>query len=133
MTRNILIALLIFTATPAAAQRSTPPQTGRPCLRPANFWSFELVPGNRSLVVVDRSRQRFRLDFMGVCNNLQFHLRLGFRTRGTGRLSCVSRGDSVFMINDPVGPRTCIIRDVSFQTPDMDRADAEAAAARRRR
>ena len=130
MTRNLLMVLLIGAVTPALAQQpypSKPIPNEPPCLRPVNLYDYQLVPGNRSLVVIDRSRQRYRLNFMGVCYNLQYHLTLGFKTRGTGQLSCVSKGDSVFM-RDPVGPNTCIVKDVQYQTAALDQADAAAAA-----
>jgi hypothetical protein len=99
-------------------------------LRPINLHDFQLVPGNRSLVVIDRSRQRFRVNFMSECRNIQFQFRgIHFVTRGTGRLSCVARGDSV-RFRDPVSPGICNIRDVQFQTPEMDQQDAAAGPVR---
>jgi len=135
MTRNLfLIALLTSAAAPAFAQSSQPyppkPIPNEPaCLRPINLYDFKTVPGNRSLIVIDRTRQRYRLNFMGVCYNLQYHLGVAFRTRGTGNLSCVSKGDSV-IIRDAVTPAPCIIKDVQYQTVALDQADAAAAAAK---
>jgi len=85
------------------------------------------VPGNRSLIVTDLARKRYRLNFIGVCYNLQYHLGLGFKTRGVGTLSCVEKGDSV-LLRDVVGPNSCIIQSVEYQTPALDKADFEAAA-----
>jgi hypothetical protein len=132
-----MAALLVGTAVPAAAQAYQPyppkPIPNEPaCLRPFNLYDFKTVPGNRSLVVIDQARQRYRLNFMGICYNLQYHLGIGFKTHGAGSLSCVSRGDSV-VIRDPVTPAPCIIRDVQYQTEAMDRADLAAAAAARER
>src|SRR5690348_11602178 len=109
MTRNLLIAaLLVSTAMPAIAQPSQfyPPKPipNEPaCLRQRNIYDFKPVPGNRSLVVIDLARQRYRLDFMGVCYNLQYHLDVGFRTHGVGGLSCVAKGDAV-IVRDVVTP-----------------------------
>ena len=133
MTRMFLIALLAWViAAPAFAQSSQPyppkPIPNEPaCLRPINLYDFKTVPGNRSLVVIDQSRQRYRVNFMGVCYNLQYHLGVAFKTRGAGNLSCVSKGDSV-IIRDAVTPGPCIIKDVQYQTAAMDQADAAAAA-----
>jgi hypothetical protein len=130
MKRYLLVATLLCSAIPAMAQRATPPQTGRPCLRPINMWDFQLVPGNRSLVVIERSRQRFRVNFMSECRNIQFQFRgIRFVTRGTGRLSCVARGDSV-RFRDPAGPGICIVREVVWQTPELDQQDAAAGPVR---
>jgi len=138
MTRNLLIAaLLVGTAVPAVAQPYQPyppkPIPNEPaCLRERNIYDFHPVPGNRSLVVIDLARQRYRVNFVGICPNLQNHLGVGFRTHGVGGLSCVSKGDSV-VIRDPVTPAPCIIKDIQYQTAAMDQADAAAAAARERR
>ena len=134
MTRILLIALLTFAAAPAFAQSSQPyppkPIPNEPaCLRPINLYDFKTVPGNRSLIVIDQSRQRYRLNFMSTCYNLQYHLGVAFKTRGAGNLSCVSRGDSV-IIRDAITPAPCIIKDVQYQTVALDQADAAAAAAK---
>jgi len=133
MTRSILIAALLFTAVPALAQTPAPAptQAEMPCLRQGLIYDFKPVPGNRSLVVIDRARKRYRLNFMGVCSNLQYHLGLGFKTHGVGTLSCVAKGDQVVM-RDVVGPNWCVIRDIQAQTPELDGADAAAAAAKQR-
>jgi hypothetical protein len=135
MTRILLIALLTGAAAPAFAQSSQPTPVkpipdGPACLRPINLYDFKPVPGNRSLVVVDQSRQRYRVNFMGVCYNLQYHLGVAFKTRGAGNLSCVSKGDSV-LVRDAVTPGPCIIKDVQYQTVALDQADAAAAAAKK--
>jgi hypothetical protein len=133
MTRYLLAAALWCSAVPAMAQPESPPAPSeRPCLRAIDLYDFQLVPGNRSLIVIDRSRRRFRVNFMSECRNIQFKLGLRFRTRGTGRLSCVARGDSV-RFQDPVSPGICYIRDVQYQTLALDQQDAAAAAATKQR
>jgi hypothetical protein len=129
MTRSLLIAALLCVAVPAIAQpAATLAPSDPPCLRQRNIYDFKTVPGNRSLIVTDLARKRYRLNFVGVCYNLQYHLTLGFRTRGVGTLSCVERGDSVIQ-RDVVGPNQCLIQSVEYQTPALDKADVEAAAA----
>lgn len=133
MIRYLLAVVLLCSTVPAMAQRgSPPPQTGRPCLRPINLHGWQAVPGNRSVVVQDRSRQRFRVNFMSECRNMHFERRLQFRTRGTGRLTCVASGDSL-RFRDPTGPGICNIQSVEFQTPELDQQDAAAAATANRR
>jgi hypothetical protein len=127
MKCSLLAAGLLFVAVPAIAQPAPPPSEP-PCLRQRNIYDFKTVPGNRSLIVTDLARKRYRLNFIGVCYNLQYQLGLAFRTRGVGTLSCVQKGDSVHQ-RDVVGPNTCIVQSVEYQTPALDRADAEAAAA----
>ena len=134
MMHRLLVATLLSLALPAAAQNYAPrPTPSEPaCLRQRNIYDFQLVPGNRSLIVTDLSRQRYRLNFMGKCYNLQHQFGLRFKTFGAGTLSCVDRGDSV-LLNDPVGPNECIVQSVEYQTPALDRADFEAARAAKQR
>jgi hypothetical protein len=132
MTRCLLVAALLCTSVPAVAQPSQPyppkPIPDEPaCLRQRNIYDFKPVPGNRSLVVIDLARQRYRVNFIGACYNLQYHLGIGFKTHGAGGLSCVSRGDSV-IVRDVVTPAPCVIKDIQYQTAAMDQTDAAAAA-----
>lgn len=128
----IAASLLAAGIAAAAAQPPAPPPQEPPCLRQRNIYSFDIVPGNRSLIVTDIARKRYRLNFMGVCPNLQFNITLAFQTRGVGTLACVDKGDAVYQ-NDPVGIGQCIVRDVQYQTPAMDQSDAAEAAARKAR
>jgi hypothetical protein len=128
MARYLLTAALLCSAVPAMAQQPAPPPTDPPCLRQISMYDFKFVPGNRSLIVIDRSRRRYRVNFMSQCFNIQYSLGLRFKTNGTSNLSCVSKGDSV-RFRDPASPGVCIIRDVQYQTPALDQQDAAAAAA----
>ena len=134
MTRTLVIAARVIAAlgglllldAAALAQPPQPTPPGPPCLRQGQIYDFKPVVGNRSLIVTDVRRQRYRLSFMGICYNLQFHLGLGFKSFGAGTLSCLSNGDSVIMRD---APNRCIIKDIQYQTPALDQADAAAAAA----
>jgi hypothetical protein len=128
MIRSLLIAALLLSTAPAIAQPTAPAPSEPACLRQRNIYDFQTVPGNRSLIVIDQSRKRYRLNFMGICFNLQYHLGLGFKTHGVGTLSCLEKGDAVLQ-RDEVGPNQCIIKSVEYQTPALDKADVEAAAA----
>ena len=136
--RYLLTAALlsgIFAASPALAQNyygSRPPPNEPPCLRQGYIYDYQTVPGNRSLIVTDLARHRYRVDFMGRCYDLQYQFGLRFKTFGVGSLSCVSRGDSVLLHNDFANGGRCIIKDVQYQSPEMDRLDMEAARQARR-
>jgi hypothetical protein len=122
----------VWAAGPASAQGNRSQEDrGKPCLRQGYIYSFETVPGNRSLIVTDLARHRYRLNFTGECYDLQYQFGLRFKTFGVGSLSCVSRGDSV--LTRGAGPNQCIIKDIQYQTPQMDRTDFEAAARRSHR
>jgi Family of unknown function (DUF6491) len=122
MKRLLTAAILMCATGPVFAQAPG----DSPCLEQINMYSFNPVPGNRALVVEDRSHRRYRVNFTGPCTNLQFHLGLRFKTFGVSNLSCVSRGDKV-LLHDEIGPNACIIQSVQYQTPALDQADAAAA------
>ncbi len=129
MIRSILVAAaLVCVTVPAVAQSYQPGE--RPCLRNRNILDYQLVPGNRSLVVRDIARNRYRINFIGRCYGLQHNFGLAFRTRGVGTLACVERGDSVYN-NAGIGTdRQCIVQSVEYQTRALDRADYEAMRTR---
>lgn len=122
---------LLYSVVPVSAQPQRV-EGEKPCLTQRRLYSFQPLPGNRSLLAIDTARRRYRVNFYGICPNLQFQFGLAFRTRSVGTLSCIERGDSV-LVSDPVGPNQCLIKDVQFQTPEMDRMDVQRAAARRDR
>jgi hypothetical protein len=132
MIRSIVLAAaLAGVAVPAMAQPySDRTMREAPCLRQRNIYDYQIVPGNRSLIVTDLSRQRYRLNFIGQCYNLQYQFGLAFRSRGVGTLSCIAPGDEVIK-NDPVGPPQCIVKSVEYQTRAMDIADQQEADSRR--
>lgn len=132
MTRYLLAAALLFSVVPAMAQPAPQAPSEPACLRQVNMYDFKPVPGNRSLIVIDRGGKRYRVNFIGQCYDLQYPMGLRFKTHGTGNLSCVSKGDSV-LFHDPASPGICIIRNVEYQTPALDQQDAAAAVALKQR
>ncbi|RZI71672.1 MAG: hypothetical protein EOP38_31235 [Rubrivivax sp.] len=129
MLRPVLVAALVASATLvfalSAHAQPRPPRTDQ-CLRNINIWDYTPVPGNRSLIVTDKSRRKYRVDFVAPCYNLQRQFGLGFKTFAPSSLACVTRGDSVVM-RDPVGPNQCLIERVVPYTPAMEQADRQAA------
>ncbi len=133
MKRLFAAAILVCAAVPALAQppAASPVPSGPACLRQINMYSFDPVPGNRALIVVDRSRVRYRVNFQVPCYNLQYKLGLRFKTFGTSNLACVERGDQV-LVRDVATPGFCMIQSVEYQTPALDQKDAADAAARKK-
>lgn len=134
MIRSIVLAATFAcVAVPATAQPYRDKATQEaPCLRQRNIYDYQIVPGNRSLIVTDLSRQRYRLNFIGQCYNLQYQFGLAFRSRGVGTLSCITRGDEIVK-RDPVGPTQCIVKSVEYQTRALDIADQQEADRRNQR
>jgi hypothetical protein len=105
--------LLTLMAMPAAAQ-NLPPLTGMPCLQTVNIAEYHPLPGYRSLVVIDKQRKQYLLNFTAACDSLQPHANLGFRTFNPSQYACMSRGDSVFSSNDVGANRLCRIQAIDF-------------------
>lgn len=122
----LLAAILAAMVAPASAQPQPAPKSGPACLEPINVYDFRTLPGNRSLIVIDKARRQYKVAFMGICPNLQYHLGLQFQAFGS-QLSCMEKGDSV-IVHDPVGPGRCIIQSIDAYTPDMAKADAAVAS-----
>ena len=126
MTRRLWIAAAFVSVTAPALAQSPSAPPAKACLTQINIYDYQPVEGNRSLVVIDRSRRRYRVNFNAPCYNLQYHIGLRFKSFGSN-LSCLARGDSV-LLRDRATPGQCIIKDIQYQTPAMDQADAAAAA-----
>ena len=105
------LALGILAALPAQAQTR--------CLQIGRIWSFNPVD-NRTLIVTDDQRRKFRVDLMGTCPRLHLKLSLGIKSAsGMTGLSCVRSGDIV-MSRAPGGTQfRCPVRTVTPLTTTM--------------
>jgi hypothetical protein len=112
MTLRSFLFLALMTV-PAAAQ-NVPPLTGMPCLQTGNVTEYHALPGNRALVVIDKQRKQYRLDFTSVCQSLQPNANLGFSTLNPSQYSCMARGDSVYSSNDVGANRLCRIQGIEY-------------------
>jgi hypothetical protein len=99
------------------------------CLRQANIYSWNSL-NDTTVIVEDDFHQKFKLTLMSPCLNMQFKEHLGFKTFGGTALSCVSRGDEV-IAGSQIGPQHCPISKIEAYTPDMEKADKNAAAAKK--
>ncbi|MBA2589994.1 MAG: hypothetical protein H0U98_15380 [Alphaproteobacteria bacterium] len=134
MTRYFLALLMAVISLPALAQppEPAPVPTGRACLQQGNIHDYQYVAGSRSLIVTDTARVRYRLTFISKCYDIDRQFGLRFKGRGVGRLSCVAQGDSMLVQNGG-STRECIVREVEYETPFLDRADLAAMSTRRLR
>lgn len=113
---------LLFAATPALASST--------CLRLDSIYSWD-ASDNKTLIVEDNWHNKFKVSLMGYCPSLTFKERLAFKSFGGTALSCISAGDDVFTRNFGSGGQRCPIRKVEPYTPEMQKADADAAAAKK--
>jgi hypothetical protein len=105
--------LLAALTLPAAAQ-NVPPLTGKPCLQTGSIADYHPLPGYRALVVIDRSRRQYRVSFATVCDSLQIHPDLGFKTFNPSQYACLSPGDNVYSSRDVGANRLCRIQAIDF-------------------
>lgn len=130
--KAILMAALgaaLVLSMPALAQSPPgPPSTQNSCLMVGQIWSWR-APNDRTLIVEDNWHHKFKLTLMVQCLNLTFKERVGFKAFGGTQLSCLSKGDTVFVRN-PGFPQRCPIRDIVPYTPQMEQMDKAAEAAK---
>jgi hypothetical protein len=111
----------------AASLLSAPALADRVCLQQSQIYNWDAL-NSRTLIVEDNFHKKFKLSLMVDCQHLQFHQRLGFKTFGGSALACLARGDNVISGTE-IGPQTCPIKSIEAYTPDMEKADKDAAAA----
>ncbi len=119
MKKLILIAagLAAFAAGPASAQ----PQE---CLRLDRIQNWHVV-NDRTLIVEDQSHRKFRLDLLGVCPQLAWKERIGFKVIGGTELSCVTTGDEI-LVRGHATPGRCPIRAITPLPPGHKGANKPA-------
>ncbi|HEY8949540.1 MAG TPA: DUF6491 family protein [Rhizomicrobium sp.] len=124
MKKHILFAagLSLLAAAPAFASPT--------CLSINQIYNFD-APDNKTLIVEDNSHNKFKVTLFSGCMGLTFKEGLAFKSVGGTGLSCLAAGDAVFTRNMGTGPQRCPIRSVVPYTAEMQKADADAAAAKK--
>jgi len=122
--RNALLALAVL----ASATAATPAMADRACLRFGYIWNWNAL-NSRTLILEDEWHKKFKLGLIGVCDDIRYHERLAFQSRGSLALSCVSPGDEVITHEAGLGPSRCAVTTIEAYTPQMEAADKAAARA----
>jgi hypothetical protein len=100
------------------------------CLRYGYIYNWHVV-NDKTLIVEDNWHKKFKVHLIGVCSDLDYHERLGFKSPGGMALSCLSPGDEVITRDFGTGFRQhCAITHIEAYTPDMEKADKAAEAAK---
>ena len=107
----------------------TPAFSNPNCLELIRVYNWRVVD-NKTLIVEDDLHQKFKLLLMGYCPALPYNETLGFKVIGGSQLSCISRGDEIISREHPLGAFHCPITDIVPYTPEMEKADKAAAAAK---
>jgi hypothetical protein len=118
---SIAAGLACLIATPALANPA--------CLELSQIWNWKALD-NKTLIVEDNWHQKFKLSLMGYCPNLTFKENLAFDVIGGTGLSCISRGDQIISRQEAMGAFRCPISNIVPYTPEMEKADKAAAAAK---
>jgi hypothetical protein len=106
--------LLMLVMVPPAMAQNVPPLAGMPCLQTGSVVEYTPAAGNRALIVTDKLRRQYRLEFTAVCDSLQPHASLGFKTFNPSQYSCMARGDSVYSSTDVGANRLCRIGAIDY-------------------
>jgi hypothetical protein len=130
-TKVLLAALMtVLPSVAAIAQPAPSAAAPRACLQFGEIYNWNVVD-DRTLIVEDNLHRKFRVSLLGYCPDLNFKERVGFRSPGAMRLTCLSPGDSVIVNNLGAGFQRCPIKSIEAYTPAMQKADEAAAAAKR--
>jgi hypothetical protein len=122
MRKTILTVAALAALSPQAASAYGD------CLRVGYVHNWT-AKDDRTLIVEDDWRKKFKLQLMGYCTNLPWHERLAFKAFGGTELSCLTPGDEVITREFGTGVQRCVIRHIDEYTPDMEKADKAAAEA----
>ena len=119
-----LVAAAMVSAAVLALAGPAVAQPRRDCLRANQIDSFSPVRGDlRSMIVIDKFRNRFKLTFNSVCEDIDFNGAVQIRTNSQFGLSCVERGDVVISRSFAGWRDRCVVTRVERYTPAMERAD----------
>ena len=113
----------IFAGTALAALSATSALAQSSCLRVDRIYNWT-APDNTTVIVEDIGHQKFKLTLMGACINVNFKQRVGFKSIGGTRLSCLTKGDEV-LVRDLGQTQHCPIKNIVPYTPEMQKADQD--------
>jgi hypothetical protein len=124
MKSRFLAAAMVSAAAMLAVAGPAAAQPRQDCLRANQIDSFSPIRGDlRSMVVIDKFRNRFKLTFNSVCQDIDFNGAVQIRTNSNFGLSCVSRGDTVISRSFSGWRDRCVVTRIERYTPAMERAD----------
>ena len=128
MKSSILLAgvLTAVISIPAFAQPSAAP---RACLRFGEIDRWKVLD-SKTVVVEDKWHHKFKMGLISYCPNLAYRERIGFRSPGSSDLSCMTPGDELIVNQFGTGAQHCPISSIVSYTPDMEKADMAAKAAK---
>lgn len=127
-------ALAILCAVPAAAGGTGKPSgygygRGQACLEAGRIRSWK-APDDRTLIAENRDGQKFKIKILGFCQDLDLvRQTIAFHTYDGSLLTCIRPGDHIFFADGTMSNR-CFVKNIALYTPEMEKADKAAKAAK---
>ena len=112
LSRQIVIALLIgvsLAQTVFAAE-------DKACLQNNRIWGWQAV-NDRTLILTDRSYQRYTVNLSGGCINLDRYAGAKLVVRTKTNLGCLSQGDTIDFNSPGIGRLSCFVQGVRSGVP----------------
>lgn len=136
MMRNLIPALVLASlcAVPAAAGDAGKSSgygygPGHACLEAGRIRSWK-APDDRTLIAENRDGQKFKIAILGFCQDLDLvRQTIGFHTYDGSPLTCIRPGDHIFFADGTMSNR-CFVKTIALYTPEMEKADKAAKAAK---
>lgn len=113
----VLVFFVLLLPLAAQAQPAAPPKPAPICLRQDMVWGWKVVD-NKTLIVTDKAQKAYKVSLKPGCFNLNWHMRLGFKSYSGMGVSCLSRNDYVIVppLTGQPGQR-CFIADIAAYIP----------------
>jgi hypothetical protein len=120
MFKRLLIGILlgVSAASPVLAAEE------QACLQNNRIWGWQAV-NDRTLIVTDRTYNRYTIDLSGGCINLSQYTGVNLLFRTKTALGCVTAGDRIAFNSPGIGPQTCFVNAVRAGTAPAPAADGK--------
>ena len=89
---------------------------GEVCLQGNRIWGWQAV-NDRTLILTDRSYQRYTVDLTGGCINFDQYAGAKLMIRTKTSLGCVSPGDRIDFKSPGIGRMVCFVQSVRGGVP----------------
>jgi len=86
------------------------------CLQSNRIWGWQAV-NDRTLILTDRSYQRYTVDLTGGCIGLDRYAAAKLAIRTKTSLGCVSQDDKIDFNSPGIGPMSCFVQTVRSGVP----------------
>ena len=89
------------------------------CLENNRIWGWQAV-NERTLIVTDRTYQRYTVNLSGGCIGLDHYAGAKLVIRTKSILGCLAEGDTIKFDSPGIGPLTCFVKTVRAGVPSEE-------------